>query len=146
VICIEISSAEWTTEALIEELGAEKRMLEEAVTAWVDRGMIGLDEGRGVWVLYEREGDKPSSKPKPSKRAEMPLFRSISHLYPVVPFLIPKGAAGNPGHLTPPASKDPLWGVSLQCNERPPVLKRHWFTVAPEPLQKSWAPDNGSIV
>lgn len=41
-------------------------MLEEALTAWVDRGMVGLDEGRGVWVLYEREEDKPRSKPKPS--------------------------------------------------------------------------------
>jgi len=60
--------AEWTTETLIEELAAEKRMLEEALTAWVDRGMIGLDEGRGVWVLYEREEDKPRPKHKPSKQ------------------------------------------------------------------------------
>ena len=58
----------------MEELGAEKRMLEEALTAWVDRGMIGLDEDRSVWVLYEREEDKPRSKPKPSKYAELGLF------------------------------------------------------------------------
>lgn len=45
-------------------------MVEEALTAWVDRGMIGLDEGRGVWVLYEREEDKPRTKPKPSERAD----------------------------------------------------------------------------
>jgi hypothetical protein len=49
-------------------------MLDEAVTAWVDRGMIGFDEDRGVWVLYEREEDKPRSKPKPSMRAELRLF------------------------------------------------------------------------
>jgi hypothetical protein len=42
-------------------------MLEEALTAWVDRGMIGLDEGRDVWVLYEREEDKPRPKPKLSE-------------------------------------------------------------------------------
>lgn len=49
-------------------------MLEEALTAWVDRGMVGLDEGRGVWVLYEREEDKPRSKPKPSTRSELGVF------------------------------------------------------------------------
>jgi hypothetical protein len=69
----DLSLAEWTTEVLIEELGAEKRMLEEALTAWVDRGMIGLDEARGVWVLYEREEDKPRPKPKPSERADLGL-------------------------------------------------------------------------
>ncbi len=66
-----ISIAEWTTEVIIESLGAEKRMVEEALTAWVDRGMIGLDEGRGVWVLYEREEDKPRTKPKSSERGDL---------------------------------------------------------------------------
>ena len=70
----DISIAEWTSEVLIEELGAEKRMVEEALTAWVDRGMIGLDEGRGVWVLYEREEDKPKTKPKSSERADLGLL------------------------------------------------------------------------
>jgi hypothetical protein len=66
---------EWTTEALIEELGTEKRLLDEALTAWVDRGMIGFDEGQGLWVLYEREEDKPRPKPKPCERA-----LSLDHL------------------------------------------------------------------